>query len=137
MVNEEGIFFLILLVKEGKIIRSWLVLGCLATAHTIEKLFFCDNGFSFRDIDIEELNDKSENEITNNSTENWKNVFKKSEMKSEWKKLQANLEEYESDILDPNTIAVLCIRKLSNFALYVINKFSNIAFVIQMCQLKE
>ena len=77
MVNEEGIFFLILLVKEGKIIRSWLVLGCLATAHTIEKLFFCDNGFSFRDIDIEELNDKSENEITNNSTENWKNVFKK------------------------------------------------------------
>ena len=33
--------------------------------------------------DIEELNDKSENENTNNSTENWKNVFKKSEMKSE------------------------------------------------------
>ena len=26
LVNEEGIFFLILLVKEGKIIRSWLVL---------------------------------------------------------------------------------------------------------------
>ena len=83
--------------------------------------------------DIEELNDNSENENTNNNTENWKNVFKKSEIKSEWKKLQANLEEYESDILDPNTVAVLCIRKLSNFALYIINKYSNKISVFKHC----
>ena len=46
---------------------------------------------------IEELKDKSENENTNNSTEWWKNVFKK------WaneRNLQPNLEEYENDVLD-------------------------------------
>ena len=46
---------------------------------------------------IEELKDKSENENTRKSTEYWKNVFKK------WAKernFQANLEEYESDVLD-------------------------------------
>ena len=45
---------------------------------------------------IEKLK-KSENENTKNSTEWWKNVFKK------WAKernLQANLEEYENDVLD-------------------------------------
>ena len=45
---------------------------------------------------IEELKD-IENENTKNSTEWWKNVFKK------WaneRNLQANLEEYESDVLD-------------------------------------
>ena len=45
---------------------------------------------------IEELKD-NENENTKNSTEWWKNVFKK------WaneRNLQANLEEYESDVLD-------------------------------------
>ena len=46
---------------------------------------------------IEELKDNSENENTKNSTEYWKNVFKK------WaneRNFQANLEEYESDVLD-------------------------------------
>ena len=46
---------------------------------------------------IEELKEKSENENTKNNTELWKNVFKK------WAKernLQANLEEYENDVLD-------------------------------------
>ena len=46
---------------------------------------------------IEELKDKSKNEITKDSTEWWENVFKK------WvneKNLQANLEEYENDVLD-------------------------------------
>ena len=46
---------------------------------------------------IEELKDKSENENTKNSTEWWNNVFKK------WANeinLQANLEEYENDVLD-------------------------------------
>ena len=46
---------------------------------------------------IEELKDKSENENTKNSTEWFKNVFKK------WaneRNLQANLEEYENDVLD-------------------------------------
>ena len=46
---------------------------------------------------IEELKDKSKYENTKNSTEYWKNVFKK------WaneRNFQANLEEYESDVLD-------------------------------------
>ena len=46
---------------------------------------------------IEELKDKSENENTRKSTEYWKNVFKK------WaneRNFQANLEDYESDVLD-------------------------------------
>ena len=45
---------------------------------------------------IEELKDKSENENTRKSTEYWKNVFKK------WaneRTFQANLEDYESDVL--------------------------------------
>ena len=46
---------------------------------------------------IKELKDKSENENKKNSTAWWKNVFKK------WaneRNLQANLEEYENDVLD-------------------------------------
>ena len=46
---------------------------------------------------IEELKDKSEIENTRKSTEYWKNVFKK------WaneRTFQANLEDYESDVLD-------------------------------------
>ena len=46
---------------------------------------------------IKELKDKSENENTRNSTVWWKNVFKK------WaneRNLQANLEEYENNVLD-------------------------------------
>ena len=46
---------------------------------------------------IEELTDKSENENTKNGTEWWKTVFKK------WaneRNLQANLEEYENEVLD-------------------------------------
>ena len=46
---------------------------------------------------IEELKEKSEKENPENSTEWWKNVFKK------WaneRNLQANLEEYENDVLD-------------------------------------
>ena len=46
---------------------------------------------------IEELKDKSENENKNNSTEWWKNVFKKWANK---RNLLANLEEYEKDVLD-------------------------------------
>ena len=46
---------------------------------------------------IEELKDKRENENSKKSTEWWENVFKK------WaneRNLQANLEEYENDVLD-------------------------------------
>ena len=46
---------------------------------------------------IEELKDKSKNKNTKNNTEWWKNVFKK------WaneRNLEANLEEYENDVLD-------------------------------------
>ena len=52
---------------------------CLATVYHFEKLFFFDNSVRFEIVDeeyIEELKDKSENENTN-STEYWKNAFKK------------------------------------------------------------
>jgi len=47
---------------------------------------------------IEELKDTSENENKKNSTEWWKNVFKK------WvneRNLQVNLEQYDNDVLNP------------------------------------
>ena len=66
-------FFLILLVKEGKIIRSWLVLRLRFEIVDEE--------------DIEELNYKSENENTNNSAENWKNVFKKRAIERNFKQI--------------------------------------------------
>ena len=69
---------------------------------------------------IEELRDKSENENTKNNTEWWKNVFKK------WaneRNLQANLEEYENDVLDQRlSMFQLSIQQFNNFFLYVINK---------------
>ena len=46
---------------------------------------------------IEELKDKSKNENTKNSTEYWKNVFKKG---ANVRKFLTNLEDYESDVLD-------------------------------------
>ena len=69
------------------------------------------------EVYIEELKDKSENKNTRNNTEWWKNVFKK------WaneRNLQANLEEYENDVLDQRLL--LSSQKFSNFAFYVINK---------------
>ena len=75
--------------------------GCLATAYSVEKLFFCNNGISFREeFDkeyIEELKDTCKNENMKDSTEWRKNVFKK------WaneRNLQANLEECKRDVLD-------------------------------------
>ena len=69
---------------------------------------------------IAELMEKSENENTKNNTEWWDNLFKK------WaneRNLQANLEEYENDVLDQRLSQFqLSIQKFSNFALYVINK---------------
>ena len=68
----------------------------------------------------EELKDKSENENTKNNTEWWRNVFKKWANEGN---LQANLEEYENDVLDQRLSQFqLSIQKFSNFALYVINK---------------
>ena len=69
---------------------------------------------------IEELKGKSKNENTKNSAEYWKNVFKK------WaneRNLEANLEDYESDVLD-QTLSQFCELRHSiyNFALHVINK---------------
>ena len=45
------VFFslLILLVKRAKLLAHDCSSGCLATAYTSEKLFFCNNGVSFRD----------------------------------------------------------------------------------------
>ena len=54
---------------------------------------------------IEELKGKSENENTRKSTEYWKNVFKK------WaneRNFQANLEKYESDVLDQTLSQFSC-----------------------------
>ena len=51
----RGYFFLILLREEAKITHSRLVLSCLATAYSIEKLFFCNNGVSFRDLCFQKL----------------------------------------------------------------------------------
>ena len=53
---------------------------------------------------IEELKDQSENENTKDSTECWKSAFKK------WaneRNFQANLEKYESDVLD-ETLSQFC-----------------------------
>ena len=69
---------------------------------------------------IEELKGKSKNENTKNSAEYWKNVFKK------WaneRNLQANLEEYESYVLDQTLSQFYELRhSIYNFALHVINK---------------
>jgi len=46
---------------------------------------------------MEQLKDKIENENTKNSTEHWKNVFKK--LANE-RNFQADLEEYENGVLD-------------------------------------
>ena len=68
---------------------------------------------------IEELKDKRENESMKNNPDWWKNVFKK--WASE-RNLQANLEEYENDVLDQRLSQFqLSIQKFSNFALCVIN----------------
>ena len=65
----------------------------------------------------EELKDKSENE--KNSKEWWKNVFKK------WaneRNLRSKLRRVREGCPRPTIVAVLSIQKLSNFALYIINK---------------
>ena len=64
---------------------------------------------------IAELKEKIENENTKNSTEE---SFQKV---GEWKKLPSKFKRVWRRFLQPNTVAVLCIEKFSNFALYVIN----------------
>ena len=68
---------------------------------------------------IEELKDKTETENTKKNTEYWKNinVFKKG---ATGKKLSRKFGRVREQCPRPNTVAVLCIQKLSNFALYVI-----------------
>ena len=46
--RKENIY-LILLRQEGKLLAHDWSSGCLATAYSVEKLFFCNNGVSFRD----------------------------------------------------------------------------------------
>ena len=105
-------------MKRAKLLAHDWSSGRLATAHSIEKLFICNNGVSFPDSYkeyIKELKDKSENENTKNNKEWWKNVFKK------WaneRNLQANLEEYKNDVLDQRLSQFqLSIQKFSNFPL--------------------
>ena len=95
LVNEESIFFLILLCEEGKTTRSRLVhkLPCNSLFNREVVFLYQWRLVSRYVVDedyIEELKDKSENENKKDSTEWWKNVFKK------WaneRNLQANLEE--------------------------------------------
>ena len=63
----KRVFFLNFALWKGQIC-DWSS-GCLATAYSIEKLFFCNNGISFREEYIEELKKKSENENKKNTTE--------------------------------------------------------------------
>ena len=49
LVNEEGIFFLICFVKRAKLLAHDWSSDYLATAYSIEKFFFCNNGISFQD----------------------------------------------------------------------------------------
>ena len=68
---------------------------------------------------IEESKDKIENEDSKNSSEYWKNVFKK------WaneRNFQANLEEYESDVLDQRLSQFYAFRN-SLILPSVINKY--------------
>ena len=64
LVNEESIFFLILLREEGKITLSRLVLRLPSNS-----LF--NRAWRSLTRNIEELKDKSENEKKKNSTEWW------------------------------------------------------------------
>ena len=68
----RGYFFLNLLAKEAKIIRTWLVLRLASNSFRYREAFSCKNGISYAStiVDegyIEELKDKSENENTKNS----------------------------------------------------------------------
>ena len=67
---------------------------------------------------IEELNDKSENENTN-STEYWKNLFKK--LANE-RNFQGKFRRVRERCPQKNTVAVLYLQKFRNVALYVSNK---------------
>ena len=82
---------------------SYLYILITVPANTVSNLSRnCNNGVSSREY-IEKLKDKSENEITKNSTEWWEKVFKK------WaneRNLQPNVEEYENDVLDQRSSQV-------------------------------
>ena len=87
-------------MKRAKLLAHDWFSGCLATGYSIEKFLSVTLASRFEIVDeeyIEELLGKSENENTKNSTEWRNNVFKKWANK---RNLEANLEEYESDVLD-------------------------------------
>ena len=100
----KRIFFLNFVCEEGKISRSRMVLrlpsNSLCYRKVIAEKSSVTTASRFEIVDEESyrrIKDKSENENTKKSTEYRKNVFKK------WaneRNLQANLEEYSSDVLD-------------------------------------
>ena len=59
-------------MKRTKLLAHDWSSGRLATGHSIEKLFFSNNGVSFEIVEeeyIKELKDKSENESMKNNTD--------------------------------------------------------------------
>ena len=71
LIGQRREFFLFCFAKKAKLLAHDWSLGCLATAYSIEKLFFCNICVRLIvDEDYtEELKDKSENENKKNNTE--------------------------------------------------------------------
>ena len=119
-MNEAGIFPYFA-CKEGKITRSRLVLRLPSNSLCYREERSCFSvtmASRFEIVDkecIEELKRNSENENTMISKEYWKNVFKKWANESKFRRVRERCPR-------PNTVAVLCIQKFSNFAHCVINK---------------
>ena len=101
LVNEESIFLKICFVMRAKLLAHDWSSSCLATAFSIDKLCFCNNGVLFRD------SWRGIYRRVKGQEQKWKDeeqhgvVKERFQKVGEWKKtLQANLEEYENDVLD-------------------------------------
>ena len=115
--STKRVFFLIL--QGGKITRSRLVLRLPTNSLCYREVVaekICNNGAPFRDS-WREICWRIEKQEEKHGV--LKEHFQKL---SEWKKLPSKFRRVGERCPRPNTVAVLCIQKLSNFALSVINK---------------
>ena len=120
----RGYFFLNFACEEGKITRSRLALrlpsNSLCHQEVVAKIFFCNNGVSFRDsgrgiyVRIKRQEKKWKHEEKDRVLEEH---FQKV---GEWNKLPGKFRRVRERCSRPNTVLVLYIQKLSNFGLYVI-----------------